>query len=154
MDTAPVPATTWPDNGWQFALVHPELDPDNSHPVAVALYDEALDSVVVPGPDGTRRQTVFCREATTREWLWRRGWIDLTEQFVAARDGKAATSLADLLAAACEATPSGVTPAHIATTHGLVAADVRDALDALVASGEAERRGGAVAFYRPARKAS
>lgn len=169
-DALAAAVASWPKTDWHFVLVHPFLDPENSHPVAIAQYDEALDSVVVAGPDGLRAQTAFVREETTREYLWRRGWTDRTVAFVAARDGRREPAIRPTPSTAPEPSPQdlavlaalreasllagrSVAPTVVGRTSpgsSLLPDVLRASLDRLVSLGLATRTGsGAVVLYLP-----
>lgn len=165
--TALLIVASWPtEPAWNYAMVNPVIDPDGTHPIAVACYDEALDSKVVVLPDGTRRHVAFVREATTRDYLFRRGWVDRTDEFRACRELAAKETTATTSAAEVEATllaairssdaPRGVTTLFLSRASKLAIDEIEPRLAALVASGKIERvgEGGPVVLYREPKKAA
>ena len=158
---------SWPvEPAWNYAVVNLTVAPDDTHPIAVPCYDECLDSVVVILPDGSRRHVAFVREATTKDYLWRRGWEDQTEAFAATRalakaDRDEAGSLAKddeaiLAAIAGAEAPRGVTALFLSRTLKLEPNVVESRLTVLVAAGSVDRvgEGGPVVLYRTAKKAA
>lgn len=173
-ENKPSPAqivASWPtEPAWNFALVNPTVAPDDTHPIAVSCYDEALDSRVVYLPDGSRRHVAFVREETTADYLWRRGWVKQTEEFraLAAKvaAGEAEAKSVEQLAAERDAAiltairessaPRGVTTLFLARSTKLSIDDVDARLAALVASGKVERigEGGPVVLFREPKRAA
>ena len=157
----------WPkERPWDFALVNPVLDAGNAHPIAVAMYDESLDACAATCPDGSRAMVAFCKQQTTRDWLWRRGWADKTAEFVAYRDNVALpaehkpTPQADAgdgldvqvlaaLVSTRDRSPKGVTPMYLSRALKLDISLAEAQLDAMVDDGRVAKSGsGAVVLYR------
>ena len=158
---------SWPiEPSWNYAVVNVIVAPDDTHPIAVPCYDECVDSVVAYLPDGSRRHVAFVREQTTRDYLWRRGWVDQTEAFatlreVAKAEAEAAGASAFHDSAILEAVagsdaPRGVTALFLTRATKLDPKVVDERLAALVASGALDRvgDGGPVVLYRPAKRAA
>ena len=162
---------SWPTEPvWNHALVNPVVAPDDTHPMSFSCYDEAGDTRVVFLPDGSRRHVAFVREQTTRDYLWRRGYVDQTEAFRALaadldRSKNAAATEAERIAE-IEATilaavrssdaPRGVTALFVARTTKLALDVVEPRLAALVAGGKIERvgEGGPVVLFREPKRAA
>ncbi len=169
--TAAEIVASWPtEPAWNHAVVNLTVAPDDTHAIAVPCYDECVDSKVVLLPDGSRRHVAFVREATTKDYLWRRGWLDQTDEFVALRthvrfvrdeaealakdDG--ATDAAILAAVAGSDAPRGVTALFLSRSLKLEPGVVESRLGALVAAGSIARvgEGGPVVLYRLAKQAA
>ena len=158
---------TWPtEPEWNFALVNVVVAPDDTHPIAVPCYDECVDSKVVFLPDGSRRHVAFVREATTKEYLWRRNWIDMTADFMAIKK-KAAIEQKEankgvehdpaiLAVLGAAESKQGATALFVGRQTKLSASVVEHRLAQLVASGEIERigEGGPVILFRAIQKAA
>jgi hypothetical protein len=165
--TATEIVASWPTApDWNHALANLTVAPDDTHAIAVPCYDECVDSKVVLLPDGSRRHVAFVREATTRDYLWRRGWVDQTAEFVALRtharfvaDEVAIAGKDDeaiLAAIASSDAPRGVTALFLTRTLKLEPGVVESRLAALVAAGSVDRvgEGGPVVLYRASKKAA
>jgi hypothetical protein len=169
--TAAEIVASWPtEPAWNHAVVNLTVAPDDTHAIAVPCYDECVDSKVVLLPDGSRRHVAFVREATTKDYLWRRGWVDQTEAFVALLaeahtahgEAEAAAKESDAVLAAILAAvagsdaPRGVTALFLTRSLKLEPGVVESRLGALVAAGSIDRvgEGGPVVLYRLAKQAA
>ena len=162
---------SWPtEPAWNHALVNVTVAPDGTHPIAVPCYDECVDSKVALLPDGSRRHVAFVREATTKDYLWRRGWVDQTEAFKALLGAEAARAedaakadganamIDDAILSAVRGSeaPRGVTSLFLTRATKLDAAVVDARLAALAADGRIEKvgEGGPVVLFREPKRAA
>jgi len=68
--------------GCRYVLFHRTLDPVQAF--RRKLYGEAVEARSVEW-DGRLRQVIFCDRWSTRDYLWRRGWVDITVEWHVAR---------------------------------------------------------------------
>lgn len=65
-----------PVSGYSHVLYHPIIAPE--HTIPFYMYDETVESRRVDWK-GQPRHMMFCQQDTTRDKLWRTGWIDITD---------------------------------------------------------------------------
>lgn len=158
---------SWPtEPAWNHALVNLTVAPDDTHAIAVPCYDECVDSKVVLLPDGSRRHVAFVREATTKDYLWRRGWVDQTEAFAALRgharfvggEAEADAKLDESILTSIRGSdaPRGVTSLFLSRAIKAEQPVVDARLAALVAAGKLDRvgEGGPVVLFREPKRAA